>query len=178
MRNGSEPATAAAAPPPQETALAGAATPTQATRAMPALTSIFVIRTGGCKFSKPAINCFGLAIDITTLLSASGTVCTWRSSILLRMPDSQEQTHRRCWLSLSYCNIGCWCPRGASRSGRFDVRLLAPKRQRCGKLACGLASQCRVRRHDSLALSYQQRATQNWVKMSWSTGAADAGAAE
>jgi hypothetical protein len=74
MRNGSEPATAAAAPPPQETALAGAATPTQATRAMPALTSIFVIRTGGCKFSKPGIDCFGLAIDITTLLSASGSL--------------------------------------------------------------------------------------------------------
>jgi hypothetical protein len=69
-------------------------------------------------------------------------------------------------------------PCGVSRSGRFDVRLLAPKRQRCGKLACGLASQCRVRRHDSLALTYQQRATQNWAKMSWSTGAADAGAAE
>jgi hypothetical protein len=105
MRNGSEPATVGATPPAQETALAGAATPTQETRAIPALTSIFVIRTGGFKFSKPRTDCLEFAIDITTLLSASGTACTWRSSILLRMPDSQEQTHRPCWLSLSYCNI-------------------------------------------------------------------------
>lgn len=39
------------------------------------------------------------------------------------------------------------------------------------------ASKCRVRRGETLALTYQQRATQNWVKMSWSPGTA-AGLAE
>ena len=40
----------------------------------------------------------------------------------------------------------------------------------------GTASKCRVRPRESLALTYQQRATQNLVKMSWSPGAAAAAA--
>lgn len=64
------------------------------------------------------------------------------------MPDSEAQTHRHCWLSLSYCHIG------------LQVRFCAPAAQR------------RVRRHDRLALSYQQRATQSCIQISRSTGAA------
>jgi hypothetical protein len=44
-----------------------------------------------------------------------------------------------------------------------------------------LASQGRVRRHDSPALAYQQRTTQSWINVSRSTGAAadaDADAAQ
>jgi len=51
-------------------------------------------------------------------------------------------------VSLSYCHIG------------LQVRF------------CALASQRRVRRHDRLALTYQQRATQTCIQISRSTGAA------
>jgi hypothetical protein len=44
------------------------------------------------------------------------------------------------------------------------------------QVGMGTASKCRARRRESLALTYQQRARQNWVKMSWSPGAAAAAA--
>ena len=44
------------------------------------------------------------------------------------------------------------------------------------QVGMGTASKCRARRRESLALTYQQRATQNLVKMSWSPGAAAAAA--
>ena len=70
MPNGPAPATGAV-PPTQETAPAGAAIPIQEMTAMAALRSIFVIRTLGSKRRKLRTDCFGFAIDITTLLSAS-----------------------------------------------------------------------------------------------------------
>jgi hypothetical protein len=48
-------------------ALAGSASPTPEPRAIAALTSVFVIRTVGWRFSNPRADRFRFAIDMTTL---------------------------------------------------------------------------------------------------------------
>jgi hypothetical protein len=54
-----------------ESALAGAASPTQEPNAIAALISVFVIRTVGSRCGNPKVDRFRFAIDMTTLRYAS-----------------------------------------------------------------------------------------------------------
>ena len=115
---------------------------------MAALRSIFVIRTLGSKRRKLRPDCFGFAIDITTLLSASVRLVPGVHLSCCKCPTLK---HRHTDA------VGCRC-RIVISGCRFDF--------------ARRASQRRVRRHDRLALTHQQRATQSCVQISRSTGAA------
>ena len=114
---------------------------------MAALRNIFVIRTLGSKRRKLRTDCFGFAIDITTLLSASVRLVPGVHLSCCKCPTLKHRhtdaVGCRCRIVISGCRFDL-------RAGRTTPRQTA----------------------DRLALSYQQRATQSCIQVSRSTGAA------